>query len=193
MHKQRGQANGLVVTLVAVAIVLIIMAISLKHCGDDKHSRRHAHGKHTTVTGEFLKPSPDGRGRYAYQDDGNWYIYYWIITDNSRYGDGYRTPTLPDGGSWIKVDEEPDAEQVVQSNVQEQIAETEAGVPETEQEFTANETDIENQSVEPENTTEPSAEPSEPPSSPDSSPSDSGGDSGGGDSGGGGDGGGSSD
>jgi cell division protein FtsN len=185
MRKQRGQANGLVVTLIVVAIVLIIMAISLKHCGDDKHSRRH--GKHTTVTGEFLKPSPDGRGRYAYQDDGNWYIYYWIMTDNSRYGDGYRTPALPDGGSWVKVDEEPDAEEVVQSNVQEQVAETEAGVPETESEFTANETDIENQSVEPENTTEPSSEPSTPS---DSSPSDSGGDSGGD---GGGDGGGSSD
>lgn len=179
MRKQRGQANGVVVVLVAIAIILIIAAISLSHSDKKKH-----HGKHMTVSGEFLKPTADGRGRYAYQsDNGNdWYIYYWIMTDNNRYyapydggGYTYTTISLPAGGTWVKSDE-PEEDEVIASNITEQVAETNAGVPETEEEFqTENQTDIENQSVEPENTTEPSAEPS----TPDSSPSDSGGDSGG--------------
>lgn len=189
--KQRGEASPLVITLVAVAIVLIIMAISLKHCGDNNHSSRR-HGKHTVVKGEFLTPTSDGRGRYAYQNDGgDWYIYYWMMTDNSRYS--YSTPppltgyALPSGGQWTKVTDEPDEDEVIEQE-NEAIAETDSNVPETESAWQIeNQTDIENQSVEPENTTEPSAEPSTPS---DSSPSDSGGDSGGD---GGGDGGGSSD
>ena len=190
-NKQRGQGNtGLIFVLVAVAIVFIIAAIALNHNGD-KHSHSRRHGKHTVVKGEFLTPTQDGRGRYAYQNDGgDWYIYYWMMTDNSRYS--YSTPppltgyVLPSGGQWAKVTE-PDEDEVVEQE-NEEIAETDTDVPETESAWqTENQTDIENQSVEPENTVEPSSEPSTPS---DSSPSDSGGDSGGD---GGGDGGGSSD
>jgi hypothetical protein len=179
MHKQRGQGNtGLIFVLVAIAIVFIIAAIAL-HQEDQKP--KHHHGKHTVVKGEFLTPTPDGRGRYAYQNDGgDWYIYYWMMTSNNSYS--YATPppltgyALPSGGQWAKVSEEPDEDEVVEQE-NEEIAETNTNVPETESDWqTENQTDIENQSVEPENTTEPS-------STPESSPSDSGSDSGG-DSGG---------
>jgi hypothetical protein len=166
-----------VVVLVAVAIVLIIAAISLSH--SDKKSHR-THGHRTVVKGEFLTPTQDGRGRYAYQNDGgDWYIYYWMMTSNNSYSYSAPPPltgyALPSGGQWTKVTDEPDEDEVIEQE-NEPVIENDSNVPETEAEWqTENQTDIENQSVEPENTTEPSAEPSTPS---DSSPSDSGSDSG---------------
>jgi|SRR5579863_3307476 len=191
MHNQRGRANGVVIFLIAFAIFAIGFAIILNHSNPGSSRRHVAHGKHIVAKGEFLKPTTDGHGRYTYQaDDGNWYIYYWLMTDSnsSYYSSGSYTPlsTLPSGGTWSRA-EQPQTEEIVGEQTEE-VAEANTGVPETEQEFTTeNQDGIENQSVEPENTVEPS---NSEPSSPDSSPSDSGGDSGGD---GGGDGGGSSD
>jgi uncharacterized membrane protein YgcG len=183
-RNQRGQANiGPIIVVVLVAFVLALIVVSVSR--SSKTTAHHHRSKHVVAKGEFLKPTADGHGRYTYQaDDGNWYIYYWMMTNNSTYDTSNLPPSLPSGGTWSKA-EQPQTEEVVGQQTEE-VAEANAGTPETEEEFTTeNQTDIENQSVEPENT----VEPSEPSSSPDSSPSDSGGDSGGGDSGGGGDGG----
>lgn len=164
MKKQRGQAYPGVVITVTILAIAVIFAIIFAHKPCSKH------GKHAVVKGEFLKPTDDGQGRYAYKDDdGDWFIYYWMLTsDNSYYaardegGYTYRSIDLPKNGTWEALDREPPEDEVVADNVEEQIAETEQGLPETESQFE-----------------EPSeSAPSE--SAPDAS-SDSGGDGGGGD------------
>src|SRR5271157_5138476 len=169
MRNQRGRANGVIIFLIAFAIFAIGFAIILNHSNPGS-SRRHIHGKHVVARGEFLKPVGEGnakQGRYAYRgDDGNWYIYYWMMqNNNSDYyttdaGTGiwtYQPPIgLPTGGTWGKL-EQPPVEEEVLGQAPETVAEADAGTPEDESTFaTENQDGIENQSVEPENTVEPS-------------------------------------
>lgn len=196
-YNQKGQTNTAIL-IFFVLLFCLILAIAFSPSKNTK--RYHARGKHTVVHGEFLQPTADKRGRYAYEDDaGDWWIYYWNLNSNAYYVSGADTAQsstpgkLPDGGFWAKTTEPVKPDEIVGLQ-DEEIAETQAGLPETEAEWTTeNETDVENQSVEPENTAEPSNS-SQPESAPDtSSPdsgdtggADSGGDGGGGDGGGGG-------
>ncbi len=164
-HTCKGTYSGqstvpLVVALVAAVIVLIIIVAVVRHSPCDKHVKK------MHVTGELLTPTADGHGRYAYKaDDGDWWVYYWIITSN----DGYSAPnSLPPGGTWSRLPQAPEEDEILINDVPEEVDETNAGEPETEAE-------VENQSTESEGTVEQS-EPSE--STPDSDAGDA---SGGGD------------
>lgn len=175
------------IKLSMIGLLFVLSAVlSFTGCTscDETHPRRDhkPRPKQVQVKGEFLR-SENGKGVYAYRgDDGFWWYYYFVLSNTTvtRTQDGsysYVPPSsLPSGGTWTKGTTDTPKTEEVEKEVTETVDESATGQPETAEQF-----EVENQRLEPENND--SSEPSEPSSTPsEASPSDSGSGSSGSDS-----------
>ncbi len=108
-------------SLICVAIVAIFAGFAIASHNEKKSLRQ------VSVKGEFLKPETikgARTGEYTYKDDqGDWWVYSWVLSDNSAQNNYSSSSTLPRGGLWARG-QAPTEEEVL-AEEEENITETE--------------------------------------------------------------------